>query len=355
MYIIAVKNNTDKELDNYPVVLEITTLQGFWENINDNGDNIRFTDDNGNQLYFWVEKIDKTKPYAKIWIKIPKIPSSSTINIYMETIANSNIGYHDPYNVFMLFEDFRDGKTHVSWEKTPTIKQDGNYYVADLKVGNTQALVHDFAETIDASSIGIEARCYVKHVSKGQYGPRFAIVFEDNNKNGYKIWNEIGSANHSYYHLDRIDNGTSTMLKSDGSNIQYNTWYDDNYLDIVPSTVSGKVEGSTELSANDTKYRSFNKLIITTGNSGNEVYVTNIIVRPKADPEPSVSIEPIGVVGIEIYTYNDVPIAIYTYNELPITVTTSQTRSTTRISGWIILLILLLLLLAILLLGGERK
>lgn len=68
---------------------------------------IRFTNNEGIQLSYWIEKYDANTAY--IWVKIDRIPAypkTATIKIYYgkaDDLGNSN-----GFNTFVVFEDFSD-------------------------------------------------------------------------------------------------------------------------------------------------------------------------------------------------------------------------------------------------------
>jgi len=82
---------------------------------NNNGNDIRFTDENGNLLDYYVEKMDLVNKEAIIWVKVPSIPANSTVYIYMyyKSCAPSK---SDPYKVFDYYCDF--SRKREAWSET---------------------------------------------------------------------------------------------------------------------------------------------------------------------------------------------------------------------------------------------
>lgn len=76
----------------------------FWEYVKSDGTDIRVFDENGNQLYFWIEKFDYLNKTAVIWIRL-----TGNINELNIAYGNPNATmslYHDPEKVFIFFDDF---------------------------------------------------------------------------------------------------------------------------------------------------------------------------------------------------------------------------------------------------------
>ncbi|MCW7079444.1 MAG: DUF2341 domain-containing protein, partial [Canidatus Methanoxibalbensis ujae] len=71
-----------------------------------NGEDIRFTNEEGNLLDYWIEEWDAVNETAKVWVKVPSIPANSSVVIYMY--------YGNPYAssasngdaTFEFFDDF---------------------------------------------------------------------------------------------------------------------------------------------------------------------------------------------------------------------------------------------------------
>jgi hypothetical protein len=69
---------------------------------------VRFTDNNSNQLSYWIESSDQH--VARIWVKvasIPGSPGSATVKMYYGRRGESDAG--NGTSTFLLFDDFNDG------------------------------------------------------------------------------------------------------------------------------------------------------------------------------------------------------------------------------------------------------
>jgi len=76
--------NTGSALTDYQINVTLNTqsLISSGKMRSDCGD-IRFIDENFNPLSYWIEDGTCNKPNTEIWVKIPSIPASGTVNIYM--------------------------------------------------------------------------------------------------------------------------------------------------------------------------------------------------------------------------------------------------------------------------------
>ena len=105
---ITISNNVATTLRNYQVlvVLNSTNFDG-WNYLQRDGSDIRFTSSDGATLIpHWIEYFDYPGRYAVIWVKVPQIPASGTITIYMY-YGNPQAGAASNGSaVFDFFDDF---------------------------------------------------------------------------------------------------------------------------------------------------------------------------------------------------------------------------------------------------------
>jgi len=116
---IDVKENSGSNLTDYQVMIQLTSSWDGWSLVASDGSDIYFTDSSGNPLYFWIEKFDYTNKNAIIWVKIPSLPASSTIRIYLRfgVLPNPYSSYRDGTKTFDFFDDFNDGVVDTSkWD-----------------------------------------------------------------------------------------------------------------------------------------------------------------------------------------------------------------------------------------------
>ena len=80
---ITISEQSGSDLTDYLVLIELNNTNFDFSRSRANGEDIRFTDANGNLLSFWIEEWDSVNKKAKIWIRVPAIPANSETIIYM--------------------------------------------------------------------------------------------------------------------------------------------------------------------------------------------------------------------------------------------------------------------------------
>jgi len=80
---ITITEMSGRNLTDYQIELEIDTKSLISEGkMNSDCSDIRFTDDSGNSLGYWIESGCNTNK-TTIWVKVPLIPANSSTVIYM--------------------------------------------------------------------------------------------------------------------------------------------------------------------------------------------------------------------------------------------------------------------------------
>ena len=345
-YKITVTNNVAIDLNDYALVFEFDSTSSIWNYIDSSGSELYFLDENENPLYYWKEVFDYTNKYLKVWVKIPFIPSSGQATIYMVVgEGNPYTSYEDPFNIFIFFDDFRDGVAH-NWDTAPNVVAEGSEYVGELVVGTVNYANKTFTTSIDASQIGLELRMKYKHVQQGVNGPRFGIrLWNSTTSEIYSVVNEIGSISNNYW-LGYYDGTAWTKLATNGNAISYNVWYDENYLRVFGDKVAGKLGGSTYMEAIHTVIRQFDKIEVVTWDTDNIVRIDNVILRYYVDPEPSYTVTelPSATFDVAVKTYDIVSILVKTYDSVDLIIVTYKPKKTEF--PWWLLFILGLIILA---------
>ncbi|RLF09069.1 MAG: hypothetical protein DRJ69_05335 [Thermoprotei archaeon] len=80
---ITITEQSGSDLTDYQVLIELNSTNFLFEHAQTNGEDIRFTDANGNLLSYWIEEWDAVNESAKVWVKVPSIPADSSIEIFM--------------------------------------------------------------------------------------------------------------------------------------------------------------------------------------------------------------------------------------------------------------------------------
>lgn len=79
---IVIQDNSSNPLKNYSVLVELED-DNFPTEAQEDGADIRFTDEDGNELDYWIENFAFSTKKAKLWVKIPYIPANSQTKIKM--------------------------------------------------------------------------------------------------------------------------------------------------------------------------------------------------------------------------------------------------------------------------------
>lgn len=130
---ITISNGNSYDLTDYQVkiILDGSNVgQNFdWSR---GGADLRFFDEAGNKLSYWLEKWDEVNKQAVVWVKVKLIKANSSITIYMyygNTAAQSE---SDGNAVFEFFDDFEG--TSLDTSKWEAFASGGNYSVANSYV-----------------------------------------------------------------------------------------------------------------------------------------------------------------------------------------------------------------------------
>ena len=93
---IYITEQSGEDLTEYQVLVELNSTNFNFAHAQTNGEDIRFTDSDGNLLAYWIESWDAVNESAKIWVKVPSIPANGTVVIFMyygnPTVASASDG-----------------------------------------------------------------------------------------------------------------------------------------------------------------------------------------------------------------------------------------------------------------------
>jgi len=122
---ITVTEQSGNGLTDYQVLIELNSTNFDFSHANEDGSDIRFYD-GSNFLNYWIEKWDSVNQEAKIWIKVPSIPASSSTSFYMY-YGNSDVSSaSNGEATFEFFDDFEDGVIDENkWDLNATV---GTWY-----------------------------------------------------------------------------------------------------------------------------------------------------------------------------------------------------------------------------------
>jgi len=112
IYEVTIDNSSNpNSLSDYQVLIKIDNDPQFFSDANNNRNAVRvYDEDKVTKLPYWIEEWDVDNYTAKIWVKVPSIPASSTKKIYIILNTSLSESEEDPESVFEFFDDF-DGDT----------------------------------------------------------------------------------------------------------------------------------------------------------------------------------------------------------------------------------------------------
>jgi parallel beta-helix repeat protein len=105
---IYIKENSGNDLIDYQVLVNLTGSH-FPAEANENGADIRFVDENGDVLNYWIEEYNNSASNVRIWVKVPEIPANGTAALQMYWDNPSVFAMSDGDSVFEFFDDFENG------------------------------------------------------------------------------------------------------------------------------------------------------------------------------------------------------------------------------------------------------
>ncbi len=263
------------------ITLDTQSLISAGKMRSDCGD-IRFYDENNNELSYWIEDGTCGTTQTHIWVKVPYIPASSSTTIYLYYGNPDATSKSDGQAVFEFFDDFNDGVLNTTkWvENTGTWTEENgvlkgsssssNVYIRSnypLKTDGTEIL--ETKTKLDSGDLGA--------VSIGGSTSGFSYNFfsnEDEYNNVFRIWDNSGY-------------GDSSL--PDGFAYNYHV------IGTVKNLTEGKIHEYIDYSYNhyystSQSYSYYFSLCVWTGSGTSLGYFDWVLVRKYTNPEPSVSI-----------------------------------------------------------------
>ena len=80
---VTITELSGNDLTDYQVRIDLDATNFDFSHFLNGGEDLAFTDAEGNPLPYWVEKMDIAAEEATIWVKVPSIPANSSVDIYM--------------------------------------------------------------------------------------------------------------------------------------------------------------------------------------------------------------------------------------------------------------------------------
>ena len=298
---ITITNNTDKELRDYAVLIEL--IEDNFEFPTPDGSDIYFLDDEGYPAYYWIEYYNQAEKYAKIWLKVKYIPPNSSVTYQMYYGGtNPYPDYNDRDQVFILYEDFEnnqynsdkltiDADDKGTWEISDEIFYSHTY--SDGSSGRVE-IISNFSTPGD---ILIRMRYKWKYYMASDTSTHFMlqlfVTAKDGNDYEYQYQFEAKSTGDGMSYGDYGIPGCSCPNDSScecyyNNNSSPDTWYDVELKPNIEFPSNAEPSPAPEIDTiNQLKWHNGSWWAET---CWLDVWIDYIIIRPYVDPEPSVSV-----------------------------------------------------------------
>ena len=249
---INITEQSGKDLYNYQIPIELTKENFDFTKVNPNGSDIRFYDDRGNQLSYWIEVWNYSN-YALIWVRVPHLTASSQYTIVMRFGNPTAAPQSNAENTFLYFDGTENGDVSI-WEDVSDgdSSQRAVYFEANttnVRHGNYSAEVGLWSEGSQSTShararrylqVG-EGECLGFWFNYSQFGGHAEpISFIDSfnrtiaSLSFRSVWSDT-------YRVNGIDSGKVIDLKKWYKVILKNINYSAKTLDVVVYNPNGTV------------------------------------------------------------------------------------------------------------------
>jgi len=292
---VRITELSGKTLTDYQVKIEIRVEDPIFAHARSAGEDIRFCYyPEENMIPYWIEKFDPDAEEAIIWVKVPKIPANSTMDIYLyygnPTVASAS----DGDAVFEIFDDFEEASLDTSkWLNAGTETwsvENGNLVIEPTS--NNQYLVSRRA----VGSYGIIIESRIKAEQAGDSAAHPGLIWHANTETGSSHRND-----HIYFRPHQYGDGSFPNIQPAyfdgalnqhsgkyGSYFDWNTWYEIKVEIINSSTI--KLYGNGELWHTWGNQQYSYEHVGFVAHANGKDYFDYIRVRKYASPEPSVSV-----------------------------------------------------------------
>jgi len=288
---ITIDNTSNSNnLTDYQVKITLDNTNFDFSKANNDGSDIRFTDDDGSTLlYHWIEKWDSANQEAVIWVKVPSILASSTKTIYMYYGNSSASDASDGVNTFEFFDDFSGDLS--KWYISSGSASDTIEITVDNKL-----YLHEEGSPCKTcqSQDSISGDFILEYKGKSDVGSNYNLglgIMDSNQSDGNGFFPFFNG--NKYFGCFKRTGGSWSNLANTGSWTE-NTWY--NFKIIREGSGFSFYQDESQVGSwSITEIGNSVYIIIPriwneeTGDAGN-LYYDNIRVRKYTDPEPSSSV-----------------------------------------------------------------
>ncbi len=296
---ITITELSGRDLYDYAVNVTLGPSWSGWRWVSNDGSDIFFVNKSGHPLYYWIENFDPVNKEATVWVKVPQIPGSSSVKIYMYYgWVNPYVTYRDPNSVFILFDNFESWDGWVNYSSGIITQSSGQAFdgMCSLKKdvycdpnGGYKPLGITLSEPWALEAL----------VKRTWYNPSQPCTWDrigliDDSGNGYGIGVYTGIAGgQALVWIDKRTNYRATLSTQVvlGRNIPYEWYFDQITWDGNGNLVAKVYDTSKVLlgtaTYTDFSYTQFTRVYVF---GGYTYHVDMLRVRPYTNPEPAVTV-----------------------------------------------------------------
>ena len=182
---ITINNPNSNDLTDFQVKITLDSSFDF-SKANSDGSDIRFADAAGNTIPYYIESWDSTNRQAVIWIKVPSIPASSTVTVYMYYGNPSATSESNGDAVFDFFDDFDGTSIDTSkWDSSGTVTISSG--VVEINSGNGYIKTKDTFQFVTLDfRLKLAGRKYNIGFGNTFHSPTKGVLFVDDGS-AYKL------------------------------------------------------------------------------------------------------------------------------------------------------------------------
>ena len=313
---ITIKENSGTTLIDYQVRIALNSSNFDFSKAKAKGSDIRFTDEAGDELPYWIEKWDAENEGAIVWVKIPLIPASSETKVKMYYGNSEASSASNGTNTFEFFDDFPedniDGVNEIdnnekwdviNWcDDTPDI-QTTTYHSHPYSIRIIDHTGYDVSETRSAGNFNLTEYEVSYWANMWETRTSGSDNIHGKNSNGESIWR---------IYLEMSDGVRVVYYCNNTKCLQVGNYNDQEWYHFKVIQAKNKLyfyrDGNFVCSLNETTGLDFDYIFLSSGSwweQGPDYFADDFRVRNYTSPEPIVTISK---------EENQSPIASFTYS-----------------------------------------
>jgi hypothetical protein len=220
---IYIYNGVNEDFTGYQIRLVLNTQNFDYNNANENGSDIRFTNKSGVELPYWIEKWEYNG-LSYIWFRADKILANQTTTFYIYYGNPSAPPQSNGKAVFEFFDDFDSFDPSV-WEVYPQNSENISVKNGYLEISNGTAIVTKHNVFTDGA-----LRVKAKAISTRTDTEASMLTRCQNRTHPYDdaYFFSSGSFSTSYwknFSIGKFSNAQTFVLNYDNTSMKVNEWY----------------------------------------------------------------------------------------------------------------------------------